>query len=162
MSATGSAVVVTSGTFLRGLLHVGENSKPGGRMADTSSGLSGSLREIGFQVGRFKTGTPCRLNARSIDFTNCSIQRGDEPPCGFAFNPEEIGSGVDEIFTLNKVRNGRFHVEQLPCWITHTTPKTHEIIRANLHKSPLYAGRIRGVLEGTACALGKVDRGRRD
>lgn len=138
-------VVITSGTFLRGLLHVGENSKPGGRMADASSSLSENLRELGFQVGRFKTGTPCRLNARSIDFTRCSIQPGDEPPSGFAFNPEEIGTGVDEIFTLNRVRGGQFHVEQLPCWITHTTQTTHEIIRANLHRSPLYAGRIQGV-----------------
>ena len=138
-------VVITSGTFLRGLLHVGENSKPGGRMADASSSLSANLHEMGFQVGRFKTGTPCRLNGRSIDFTRCSIQLGDEPPSGFAFNLEEIGTGVGEIFTLNRVRDGQFHVEQLPCWITHTTQKTHEIIRANLHRSPLYAGRIKGV-----------------
>jgi len=138
-------VVITSGTFLRGLLHVGENSKPGGRMADASSSLSANLQEMGFQVGRFKTGTPCRLNGRSIDFTRCSIQLGDEPASGFAFNSDEIGSGVGEIFTLNRVRGGQFHVEQLPCWITHTTQKTHEIIRANLHRSPLYAGRIQGV-----------------
>src|SRR6266704_2604467 len=138
-------VVITSGTFLRGLLHVGENSKPGGRMADANSSLSASLQKMGFQVGRFKTGTPCRLNGRSIDFTRCSIQLGDEPPLGFAFNSEEIGSGVGEIFTLNQVRDCQFHVEQLPCWITHTTQKTHEIIRANLHRSPLYAGRIKGV-----------------
>jgi tRNA uridine 5-carboxymethylaminomethyl modification enzyme len=114
-------------------------------MADASSSLSASLQEMGFQVGRFKTGTPCRLNGRSIDFTRCSIQLGDEPPSGFTFNPEEIGTGVGEIFTLNRVRDGQFHVEQLPCWITHTTQKTHEIIRANLHRSPLYAGRIQGV-----------------
>jgi len=138
-------VVITSGTFLRGLLHVGENSKPGGRMADASSSLSANLQEMGFQVGRFKTGTPCRLNGRSIDFTRCSIQLGDQPPSGFAFNSDEIGSGVGEIFTLNRVHDGQFHVEQLPCWITHTTQKTHEIIRANLHRSPLYAGRIQGV-----------------
>jgi tRNA uridine 5-carboxymethylaminomethyl modification enzyme len=138
-------VVITSGTFLRGLLHVGENSKPGGRMADASSSLSANLQEMGFQVGRFKTGTPCRLNGRSIDFTRCSIQLGDEPPSGFAFNSDEIGSGVGEIFTLNRVRDGQFHVEQLPCWITYTTQETHEIIRANLHRSPLYAGRIHGV-----------------
>ena len=139
------AIVITSGTFLRGSLHVGETSKPGGRMGDVSSTLSANLQEMGFQVGRFKTGTPCRLNARSIDFNRCSIQRGDEPPCGFAFHPEEIGTCSDEIFTLNWVRGGAFHVEQLPCWITHTTQKTHEIIRANLHKSPLYTGRIRGI-----------------
>lgn len=139
------AVVITSGTFLRALLHVGETSKPGGRMADASSSLSANLQELGFKVGRFKTGTPCRLNARSIDFAACSIQRGDDPPQGFSFNPEEIGNGANEIFTLNCVREGKFHVEQLPCWITHTTQKTHEIIEANLHRSPLYAGRIRGV-----------------
>ena len=138
-------VVITSGTFLRGLLHVGENRKPGGRMADASSSLSANLQEMGFQVGRFKTGTPCRLNRRSIDFARCSIQFGDEPPSGFAFDLKEIGTGVGEIFTLNRVRGGQFHVEQLPCWITHTTQETHEIIRANLHRSPLYAGRIHGV-----------------
>jgi tRNA uridine 5-carboxymethylaminomethyl modification enzyme len=126
-------------------LHVGESSKPGGRLADASSSLSVNLQEIGFQVGRFKTGTPCRLNARSIDFARCSIQLGDEPPSGFAFDLEELGSDVGEIFTLNRVRGGQFHVEQLPCWITHTSQKTHEIIRANLHRSPLYAGRIQGV-----------------
>jgi tRNA uridine 5-carboxymethylaminomethyl modification enzyme len=139
------SVVITSGTFLRALLHIGENSKPGGRMADASSSLSADLQEMGFQVGRFKTGTPCRVNGRSIDFARCSIQLGDEPPCGFTFNPAEIGTGVGEVFTLNPVRNGQFHVEQLPCWITHTTLRTHEIIRANLHRSPLYAGRINGV-----------------
>ena len=138
-------IVITSGTFLRGLLHVGESSKPGGRMADASSNLSTSLEQMGFQVGRFKTGTPCRLNARSIDFARCSIQPGEEPPPLFAFHPEEIGSEVDEIFTLNRFREGKFHVEQLPCWITQTTEKTHAIIRANLHRSPLYAGRIQGV-----------------
>jgi len=145
LAITARTVIITSGTFLRGLLHVGENTKPGGRMGDSSSSLSANLRELGFQVGRFKTGTPCRLNSRSIDFTRCSIQPGDEPPVGFAFNPEEIGDGQGEIFTLNRVVEGEFHVEQLPCWITHTTQETHEIIRSNLHRSPLYAGRIQGV-----------------
>jgi len=139
------SVVITSGTFLRGLLHVGENSKPGGRMADASSSLSTNLRQLGFEVGRFKTGTPCRVNARSIDFSHCSIQLGDEPPPLFSFDLDDIGGGNGEIFTLNRVREGKFHVEQLPCWITHTTPATHEIIRANLHRSPLYAGRIKGI-----------------
>src|SRR5215471_11759550 len=138
-------VVVTSGTFLRGLLHVGENIKPGGRMADSSSSLSANLRQLGFDVGRFKTGTPCRLNARSIRFSACSTQFGDDPPPMFAFTPEEIGTSSAEIFTLNHVRDGKFHVEQLPCWITHTTQKTHDIIRSNLHRSPLYTGRIQGV-----------------
>ncbi len=138
-------VVITSGTFLRGLLHVGESSKPGGRMADTSSGLSENLRQLGFEVGRFKTGTPCRLNARSIDFSRCAIQLGDEPPPTFAFDPEAVGDAQGgEIFTLNCVRDGKFHVEQLPCWMTQTVQTTHEIVRANLHRSPLYTGRIKG------------------
>jgi tRNA uridine 5-carboxymethylaminomethyl modification enzyme len=144
MAIATRTVVITSGTFLRGLLHVGENSKPGGRMADANSSLSADLRQLGFEVGRFKTGTPCRLNARSIDFSRCSIQLGDDPPPVFSFNPDEIRNGGNEIFTLNYVRDGKFHVEQLPCWITRTTQKTHEIIRANLHRSPLYAGRIQG------------------
>ena len=139
------STVVTSGTFLRGLLHVGENTKPGGRMADTHSSLSESLRKLGFAVGRFKTGTPCRLNARSIDFSRCEIQPGDEPPPRFAFYDDEQARSGRETFTLNYVRNGEFHVEQIPCWITATTPKTHEIIRANIHRSPLYAGRIKGI-----------------
>jgi tRNA uridine 5-carboxymethylaminomethyl modification enzyme len=138
------SVVITAGTFLRGLLHVGQSRKAGGRMADASSALSEDLRQIGFQAGRFKTGTPCRLNGRSIDFSRCTIQLGDEPPPTFAFEHEELNNGADEIFTLNSIRAGEFHVEQLPCWITGTTPRTHDIIRANLDRSPLYAGRIKG------------------
>jgi tRNA uridine 5-carboxymethylaminomethyl modification enzyme len=138
------AVVITSGTFLRGLLHVGEATKPGGRMADANSSLSDDLQQLGFQIGRFKTGTPCRLNARSIDFSRCEIQPGDKPPPTFSFYEEEIGDYETDIFTLNRVRDGKFHVEQMPCWITHTITKTHEIIRANLNRSPLYAGHIKG------------------
>ena len=137
------SVIITSGTFLRGLLHVGENSKPGGRMADTSSGLSENLRQLGFMVGRFKTGTPCRINSRSIDFLQCEVQLGDEPPPRFAFY-SEARKFKDAIFTLNFDKRGEFHVEQIPCWITHTTRETHEIIRANLHRSPLYSGQIKG------------------
>jgi len=141
---TARSVVITSGTFLRGLLHVGENSKPGGRMADASSTLSENFRQLGFRVGRFKTGTPCRLNARSIDFSRCEIQLGDEPPPRFAFHDEGIGSDANDIFALNYSRWGEFHVEQVPCWITSTVPRTHEIIRANLARSPLYTGQIKG------------------
>ena len=136
------SVVITSGTFLRGLLHVGEMRKPGGRMADSASGLSENLQELGLEIGRFKTGTPCRLNGRSIDFSKCEIQKGEEPPPRFSFFPE--GETEGDVFTLNRTKNGKFHVEQIPCWITHTTPQTHEIIRSNLHRSPLYAGRIQG------------------
>ena len=138
------AVVITSGTFLRGLLHVGANQKPGGRMADASSSLSENLRGLGFEVGRFKTGTPCRLNGRSIDFSRCEIQLGDDPPPRFAFYDGEAKCR-DDLFSLNYDSVGEFHVEQIACWITHSTPDTHEIIRQNLHLSPLYAGRIKGV-----------------
>jgi tRNA uridine 5-carboxymethylaminomethyl modification enzyme len=139
----GHSVVVTSGTFLRGLLHIGETSKPGGRMADASSSLSDDLRQLGFESGRFKTGTPCRINGRSIDFDQCKVQPGDEPPSRFSFFEDESPT-PDDIFTLNDVSGAPFHVEQMPCWITQTNARTHEIIRANLHRSPLYAGRING------------------
>ena len=145
LRVTTRSAVITSGTFLRGLLHVGDSSKPGGRMADASSTLSANLQQLGFTVGRFKTGTPCRVNARSIDFSRCQIQLGEEPPPTFGFQHEEIVACLDdEIFTLNCFLNGKFHVEQMPCWITNTTQQTHEIIRANLNRSPLYAGRIKG------------------
>ena len=140
LSVSGAAVVVTSGTFLRGLLHVGENSRPGGRMADTSSGLSESLRQLGFEVKRFKTGTPCRLSSRSIDFPLCEEQFGDDPPPRFSFLALPAATAND-IFSLNR---GSFHMEQLACWITHTTSETHNIIRRNLDRSPLYSGRIQG------------------
>jgi tRNA uridine 5-carboxymethylaminomethyl modification enzyme len=143
LAISGHSVVITSGTFLRGLLHIGETSKPGGRMADSSSSLSDDLRRLGVESARFKTGTPCRINGRSIDFARCKIQPGDHPPPRFSFFKDE-SVGENEIFTLNDVSGQPFHVEQMPCWITQTSVRTHEIIRANLHRSPLYAGRIKG------------------
>ena len=143
LKISASAVVITAGTFLRGLLHVGEHQKPGGRMADTSSGLSQNLKELGFEVGRFKTGTPCRISGRSIDFAKCQIQDGEDPPPRFSFD-RAISKESHEVFTLNWDDGERFHVEQLPCWITQTTAATHDIVRQNLHRSPLYAGRIEG------------------
>jgi tRNA uridine 5-carboxymethylaminomethyl modification enzyme len=141
MQFNAAAVVVTSGTFLRGLLHVGSHTRPGGRMADTSSGLSESLRALGFETGRFKTGTPCRINRRSINFGRCEKQPGDVPPSYFSFLPLPEEQNSNDVFTLN---SAMFPVEQLPCWITYTTPRTHEIIRQNLGKSALYSGRIEG------------------
>jgi len=138
-------VIITTGTFMRGLLHVGLRNQAGGRMGDTVSTLSQSLQELGFEIGRFKTGTPCRLNARSIDLTRCERQDGDEPPPRFSFRRETLVKGANDLFTLNAFTNHMFHVEQIPCWITHTTSRTHEIIRANLDKSPMYTGRIEGV-----------------
>ena len=143
ISIRGRSVVITAGTFLRALLHVGELSKSGGRMADGSSGLTEDLLKLRFEVGRFKTGTPCRINRRSIDFSRCQVQLGDEPLPRFGFLPLPRDNDND-LHTLNWTKNGKFHVEQLPCWITNTTSKTHEIISANLHRSPLYSGRIEG------------------
>ena len=139
------AVVVTTGTFMRGLLHVGLQNQPGGRMADAVSTLSDSLKQLGFEVGRFKTGTPCRLHGRTIDFTRCQPQTGDEPPKPFTFMTEYLARSRHDIFSLNHWDGALFHVEQLPCWTTYTNTKTHDLIRANLHQSPLYAGRIEGV-----------------
>src|SRR5207244_2136667 len=107
--------------------------------------LSDCLRSLGFQTGRFKTGTPCRLNGRSIDFSKCERQGGDQPPTTFTFVPERLGRQLHEIFSLNQWAFGSFHVEQIPCWVTHTNAETHEIIRKNLDKSPLYTGQIEGV-----------------
>ncbi len=139
------SVVVTTGTFMRGLLHVGLQNIAGGRLGDGFSTLSDSLLELGFEVGRFKTGTPCRLNGRTIDFSKCELQPGDTVPQPFSHVPERIEKKPDDIFTLNRWEKGVFHVEQLPCWSTYTNPETHSIIRDNLHLSPLYAGRIEGV-----------------
>lgn len=141
----GRSVVITTGTFMRGLLHVGLQNQIGGRMGDSASTLSDSLKILGFEIGRFKTGTPCRLNGRSIDFSKCEIQQGDDPAPGFTFMLELLEAGGNDIFSLNSYREGKFHVEQIPCWITHTNSKTHEIIRANLDKSPMYSGKIEGV-----------------
>jgi tRNA uridine 5-carboxymethylaminomethyl modification enzyme len=139
------SVVVTTGTFLRGLLHVGLRNETGGRLGDMASTFSDCLRELGFEVGRFKTGTPCRLLAKSIDFSKCELQPGDEPPPVFSFMADTLRRGEDEIFTLNEWRDGGLRARQIPCHITHTNERTHEIIRANLDKSPLYAGIIEGV-----------------
>jgi tRNA uridine 5-carboxymethylaminomethyl modification enzyme len=139
------AIVVTTGTFMRGLLHVGKRNQAGGRMGDTVSSFSDSLKELGFELGRFKTGTPCRLLAGSIDFTRLERQEGDTPAPTFSFLPETLQREVREPFTLNTFEDGVFHVEQVPCWITHTNANTHEIIRENLHHSPMYSGIIEGV-----------------
>jgi tRNA uridine 5-carboxymethylaminomethyl modification enzyme len=139
------AVVVTTGTFMRGLLHVGLRNQIGGRMGDTVSTFSDCLRELGFEVGRFKTGTPCRVLAKSIDYSQCERQDGDDPPPLFSYLADTIQPGENEVFTLNSWQNGALRARQIPCWITHTNAATHAIIRANLDKSPLFAGVIEGV-----------------
>tara|TARA_Y100000766_G_C18892351_1_gene599190 strand:- start:392 stop:2269 length:1878 start_codon:yes stop_codon:yes gene_type:complete len=138
------AVVLSAGTFMRGLMHVGKRNEKGGRMGDTISTISDSLQDLGFAIERFKTGTPCRINARSIDFSKCERQDGDDPPPLFSYLADSISGGPDDIFTLNTWGHKAFHVEQLPCWITWTNPQTHEEIRANLDQSPMYSGQIEG------------------
>lgn len=139
------SIVLTAGTFLQGLLHVGSRKLRGGRMADSSSPLSENLRELGFSVGRFKTGTPCRLNANSINFDRCRRQDGDIAPTRFSYLPPQVEfNETEEFLMLNGARDNAFHVEQIPCWITSTNRETHAIVRANLHQSALYSGAIEG------------------
>jgi len=141
----GRCVVVTTGTFLQGLMHVGLRNTPGGRMGDSASGLSASLLKLGFELKRLKTGTPPRLLKKSIDFSRMDLQEGDRPPKPFSYLADSLTKKRDDIFTLNEWRDGMLHVEQLACAITYTTAQTHEIVRSNLDKSPLYCGRIEGV-----------------
>jgi len=123
-----SRVVLTTGTFLRGLIHMGEETTPAGRVGDAASyGLSATLERFGFELGRLKTGTPPRLDGRSIDWDGLEVQKGDDPPVPFS--------------TLTD----RITVPQTVCHITGTTAASHEIIRANLDRTPVYSGRIDGV-----------------
>jgi tRNA uridine 5-carboxymethylaminomethyl modification enzyme len=145
VSYRAKTVIVTTGTFLQGLMHVGLRNTPGGRMGDTASGLSASLIKLGFELKRLKTGTPPRLLKKSIDFSRMDLQHGDQPPRPFSYMADTLRRERDDIFTLNEWRQGMFHVEQLPCAITYTTATTHQIVRSNLNKSPLYCGRIEGV-----------------
>jgi tRNA uridine 5-carboxymethylaminomethyl modification enzyme len=123
------AVVLTTGTFLSGLIHVGLEHYEAGRAGDPpAKTLGASLRELRLPVGRLKTGTPPRLDGRTIDFDLLEVQPGDDPPPVFSFTG-----------------NAAMHPRQLPCWITHTNERTHDIIRAGLDRSPLFTGVIEGV-----------------
>jgi tRNA uridine 5-carboxymethylaminomethyl modification enzyme len=143
----GQTVVVTTGTFLRGLMHIGQNKNEGGRWGDFSAkSLSGSLTEAGIQLERLKTGTPPRLLGRSIDFSKMQEQKGDAHPTLFAFHDTR---GPEELFHVEHSGERRIGwvpgTEQVSCWMTHTTAQTAEIVRANLHKSAMYSGEIKGV-----------------
>jgi tRNA uridine 5-carboxymethylaminomethyl modification enzyme len=152
----GKAIVITTGTFLRGLMHVGSNQQPGGRAGDSAAiGLSASLKELGLNLGRLKTGTPPRLLRRSIDFSKTEAQSGDEPVPYFTYWKDDLfhmEQSPDKVSQSSR-SNGKYPPNsildringQLSCFITFTTQKTAEIIRANLHKSPLYAGTIEGI-----------------
>ena len=121
------AVLLTTGTFLRAQMHTGEAKSAGGRAGEgTSSGISGALTNLGFRTSRFKTGTPPRLNGRTIDYAATELQPGDQDPQPFSF--------------LNKTLD----VQQLPCHITYTNPQVHALICDNLHRAPMYSGQIQG------------------
>lgn len=120
------AVILTTGTFLQALMHTGEAKTPGGRAGEgTTSGLSRALHQAGFRIERFKTGTPARLNSRTIDFRRLEVHAGDEPPSPFSFLTD------------------RLEVQQVPCWITYTNQQVHDLIRNNLQRAPMYSGQIR-------------------
>jgi tRNA uridine 5-carboxymethylaminomethyl modification enzyme len=152
----GTCVVVTTGTFLRGLMHIGSNQQNGGRAGDAAAmSLSASLKELGLELGRLKTGTPPRILRRSIDFSKAEIQSGDEPVPYFTFwkddlfhveqshvptPPVSLSGGKYPAGSILDRING-----QLPCYITFTTAKTADIVRKNLHKSPMYSGQIEGI-----------------
>ena len=121
------AVLLTTGTFLRAQMHTGEAKSAGGRAGEgTSSGISGALTNLGFRTSRFKTGTPPRLNGRTIDYDATELQPGDQDPQPFSF------------------LTGTLDVEQLPCHITYTNPQVHSLICDNLHRAPMYSGQIQG------------------
>jgi tRNA uridine 5-carboxymethylaminomethyl modification enzyme len=121
------AVVLTTGTFLKAVMHTGESKSSGGRAGDAAAeGLSDNLSACGFELARFKTGTPCRLNGRTIDFSLCELQSGDADPRPFSFSTERITQ------------------PQVDCHITHTNVAVHDLIRANLHRAPMYSGQIHG------------------
>jgi tRNA uridine 5-carboxymethylaminomethyl modification enzyme len=120
-------VILTTGTFLSGVMHTGSLKSRGGRAGDKSAcGLAETLGKLNLKTGRLKTGTVPRLDARSLDLESLEEQPGDSPPMGFSF----YGPGPE--------------LQQVPCWLTETNPKTHEIIRANLHRSPMFSGQIEG------------------
>ena len=123
------AVILTAGTFLAGLMHCGERSAEGGRAADAASqGISESLAEIGFEVGRMKTGTPARIDARSIDFSVMEIQEGDAEPSKFSFSTDT-----------------QVVKEQKPCYLVYTSPEVHSTLRTGFDRSPLFNGTIHGI-----------------
>lgn len=122
------SIVITTGTFLNGLMHIGEEKTPGGRYGEVaSSGITPALKNMGLTVSRLKTGTPARLDKNSIDWTKCERQDGDMPPRPFSYLTKD------------------FNPEQLPCYITHTTIETHKILTDNLSRAPMYSGQIKSV-----------------
>lgn len=143
----GKTVVVTTGTFLRGLMHIGQNKNEGGRLGDFSAKtLSASFLEAGIELQRLKTGTPPRLLGRSLDFSKMQEQRGDPEPTLFAFHDTR---DPEALFHVEQSRESRLGwspgAEQVSCWMTYTTPETADLVRRNLHLSAMYSGEIEGV-----------------
>jgi len=131
-----ASVVLTAGTFLDGKIHVGLDSYAGGRAGDQPAvGLSHRLKELKLPQGRLKTGTPPRLDGRTIDFSKCEVQPGD----GMS------GSGTERVPVFSYLGLASMHPTQIPCWITHTNQKTHDIIRSGFDRSPMFTGKIEGV-----------------
>jgi tRNA uridine 5-carboxymethylaminomethyl modification enzyme len=143
----GTCVVVTTGTFLRGLMHIGQNKNEGGRLGDFSSKtLSASLMELGIELRRLKTGTPPRILGRSIDFGKMQEQKGDAEPTLFAFHDTRDPEDLFHVEQSGETRLGwPPGSHQISCWMTHTTDQTAQIVRANLHKSAMYSGEIEGI-----------------
>ncbi len=140
------SVVLCSGTFMKGLLHVGMDHIPGGRLGGATSSISDSLAKLGFPLQRFKTGTSPRIKGSSIDFSSLTMQPGDEPPPLFSnISTRVLSRETEPHCTLNYFADADFELQQLPCATTYTHEGTHDIIRDNLQHSPLFGG----VIEGT-------------
>ncbi|MFA6961451.1 MAG: tRNA uridine-5-carboxymethylaminomethyl(34) synthesis enzyme MnmG [Opitutaceae bacterium] len=144
---TAHTVVVTTGTFLRGLMHIGQNKNEGGRLGDFSAKtLSTSFLEAGIELRRLKTGTPPRLLGRSLDFSKMEEQRGDATPTRFAFHDTRDPENLFHVEQTGETRIGwPANTNQVSCWMTHTTAETAQLVRDNLHKSAMYSGEIEGV-----------------
>jgi tRNA uridine 5-carboxymethylaminomethyl modification enzyme len=143
----GHSIVITTGTFLRGLMHIGQNKNEGGRLGDFSARtLSGSLQEAGIELLRLKTGTPPRLLGRSIDFSKMQEQKGDSKPTLFAFHDTRDSADLFHVEQTGEQRIGWLPgTAQVSCWMTYTTDQTAELVRKNLHLSAMYSGEIAGV-----------------
>jgi len=143
----GQTVVVTTGTFLRGLMHIGQNKNEGGRLGDFSAKtLSASFLEVGIELQRLKTGTPPRLLGRSLDFPKMQEQKGDAHPTLFAFHDTRDSGDLFHVEQTGERRLGWAPgCEQVSCWMTHTTAETADIVRRNLSKSAMYSGEIAGI-----------------
>lgn len=139
------SLVLCSGTFMRGLLHLGHQQIDGGRLGCVASGISSSLESLGFPLERFKTGTSPRVKGSTIDFSVCEWQQGDEPAPLFShYSTQELSRASEPACSLNPWAEPDFTVQQMPCAITYTTEETHEIIRSNISQSALYGGMIEG------------------